>query len=1512
MIKKKRILTCVLAILYLMGAKAQSSAPMSSYGLYAQQKMSGKERADANKLLMAQAPPFTLVKVLPDASPAFREITPVVPYRSVNAAIVLKSPASTPTFWSILAKSDAWPMAANGQREKLGALINFKPEAAPFVTSDSIIMNPTLAVGGGAGVKNGVYYKTVFDFSEYSLGRIKGNLYSYDITTWEPTSKSPQDISTHLDYYASEVAQAQDGTVYGQFYSQNFLPLQYGTIDYETLTRTTLGNATTPMVAMGVTSDDRLFGIGNDGYLYQISTIDGSEVAIGYTGIIVSREDGYYGQTGEIDPATNTFYWACIDAQGQTGLYTVDLSTGAATKIGDFDAANVQMYDMVLAGRLAEDGVPAAATNLHASFPNGGNNGTVSFQAPSETYGGATLTGNLSYTVSSNGSVVANGTVAAGAIALVPIANAADGMHKYIVTTANDAGTSPIAFISAWVGYDVPAAPAKVAFSVDNANKATIRWNAVKRGVHNGFMGPLSYEVVRIGGEDTTIVVESTADTTATEQIPAEASLASYRYAVRAFNGEKTGYWADSESKIIGSAVDVPYLQTFDDYASTELFTVIDANNDGKTWQYDDYHQFMSILYNTTLDMDDWLITPPLKMEAGRAYILTFKARGINTYPERISVSIGKGNTVGDLTTQIVSPSTVIGDTLITAKFTAKDAGNCYIGFHGCSDADMDRLMVDSISVMPDALPTSPAAPTLTVTPDAKGALTAQIDVVAPTKQFDGNDLPAGAITKIDILRNGAAVRTFYAPANGARLSFTDQVPKSSLYKYTAIPYRDDKQGDKAEETKFVGLDMPLMPQHAKATDNDSYVRLSWDAIGNKGANGGYVDSTSVYTYIYNTGTNGQLSSTPSDSVLNGTSYDIAFNTNEGAQTLRQWGIANTSSVGTTATNVLALPVGKPDELPFVESVAGGKFAHNWWHYREGGTNENNLWQYTSYDAADNDGGSFIYLATASGVSGSLCSYKISLKDAVTPMLAFSYNVSNSTSATSGRIHVDIQTPDGTETTVYSASFTEEEPWTQHLVDLSAFAGKPWVIVKFHIFSDVQPVTVGIDGIRLQSAYSHDLSTTLTVPSAVVKGQDINVVAKVDNDGRNAESYTLNFYADDQLLKTVEVASPLAVFADTAITTTIPTSSVADKDKSSLVVKAIVDLDGDQNNAGNTASETVVLEESEMPSPRNLTAEPSNHLLWQAPEVYSETFTDDFEQYTPFASPFGNWTTIDGNPECILGSFFKNDKYPGQWMPGSFVVFDADAIQQGAYDTNPVMQGHNASHRFAAAPYELTADGQGSADANNYLVSPHLSGSAQTIKFYAKNAALTTKSGYTYDYPETFEVLASKSGNAREDFTTTVREAEEITGGEWREYNVDLPVGTVYFAIHQLSSADANTYGNYIFSVDDATFNIGMGDPVAYNIYLDGKQVGKAGHLEYYCDFMVTGTHRWEVTAVYPDGQESAPAELVIDAISRLTTSGEPFDVYTTDGALVRKQTKSIDGLKSGVYIINGMKVIIN
>lgn len=162
--------------------------------------------------------------------------------------------------------------------------------------------------------------------------------------------------------------------------------MEWGTIDYRTLTRTTFGQCTRTYVALGVTKQHELYGVAADGNLYKISTTDGTETLVGNTGLTVTANGGYYYQSGEIDPKDNTFYWAAVlpDGEGiKTGLYTVNLQTGTATKIGDYTG---QILGMIIPHDNAEDDAPEAVSDLAVSFTAPSLTGTVSFTVPSRTF----------------------------------------------------------------------------------------------------------------------------------------------------------------------------------------------------------------------------------------------------------------------------------------------------------------------------------------------------------------------------------------------------------------------------------------------------------------------------------------------------------------------------------------------------------------------------------------------------------------------------------------------------------------------------------------------------------------------------------------------------------------------------------------------------------------------------------------------------------------------------------------------------------------------------------------------------------------------------------------------------------------------------------------------------------------------------------------------------------------------------------------------------------------------
>ena len=279
--------------------------------------------------------------------------------RNIEAGIKTKQTPQVP----ILRAKDAKPMtfwgnvlydATWGAETPEYGIYTFGTEA-PISVKKQFLDEFFRATGAGAWIEDNLYFVMYQNF----WGTDMIYFYHYDTNTWEKkVEKRIEDYSL----IACETAVAADGTVYGVFYSADGNSLEWGTVDYETCQRTTIGPASQAFVAIGITKAGQLYAIGMDGKLYKVNKSTGEETLVGATGLTLTNLMGqYYGQSGEIDQRDDTFYWYCIDNQAQGGLYTVDLNTGKATLL---DGTLAQVQGMVMAQPEANDGAPERADNL--------------------------------------------------------------------------------------------------------------------------------------------------------------------------------------------------------------------------------------------------------------------------------------------------------------------------------------------------------------------------------------------------------------------------------------------------------------------------------------------------------------------------------------------------------------------------------------------------------------------------------------------------------------------------------------------------------------------------------------------------------------------------------------------------------------------------------------------------------------------------------------------------------------------------------------------------------------------------------------------------------------------------------------------------------------------------------------------------------------------------------------------------------------------------------------------
>lgn len=1453
-----------------------------------------------------------------------------VPFKAVDATTTLWGNASVDYQWGYYA---------------------FSPAVSPLDFKSLSEQSQRIAKNG-VQIADGKLYTV--DFQRYGVGSGELTLYTYDLNTWEGSGKSYDDFSLA----ALETAQASDGTVYGEFYNSAASNQQYelGTVDYRTRQRTTFGHTTRRYVAMGVTSGGQLYGIAADGNLYQISTADGTETQIGATGLTLTDDwGGPYGQTGEIDPKDDTFYWYAQDCDYNTGLYTVDLHTGAATKIA---SSNVTLYGMVIAPAQADTGTPAEAANLTADFTGTSLTGTVSFTAPTQTVGGGNLQGTLTYTVTANGAEVATGRVEAGAKVDAAVTVAHSGDYTFAVTLTNEKGTSKASSVTRWIGFDEPAAVGTpTATFADGV--VTVAWTAPAEGVHQGTLGQLTYDVVRIQGKDSVTVAAGITATSYADDVTS-AQLAAYTYAVRAVNNDVAGRWTSTAAVVAGSAIEPDWTYVFEGNSALSLFRVIDANADRFTWWANGVRGYgaMSNQSRATQASDDWLVTPPLHLTADRVYTVSFKVRNMMDSPRNtLEVCWGNGNDPAQLTHTLIKTFTpAYAETsgqwqVCTADLTPDADGNVYIGFHDNTTAsDKYQIAIDSITVVKTAYTASPdSVRGLTVTPGDEGDLTATLSFTAPALTLNGNAL--ARVDSFSILRDGAWAGHIAETKAGVKVNWTDAaVPCNGYHTYTVIPYLDGNVGRTVSVRAFIGMDRPANPSGVAFSDQGNSLKASWNAYGNTGVNGGFIYSDDVSVSFFSL-INGDFGYEVGDSLTTSkpgeTSVTVPVDPNvttmaDGKTQTLAWFAVRANSVGGQSDYVTArgVVIGPNIPLPFKESLKGGNL-DNGFASLLGNAQYNNrqtaaAWRVVTDDASDNDGGSLVWANYTQDYGGTEVAFtiengdetsvnmpKVTLAGAAHPKLFFDlYSLVGNEAA----LQVLAQTPDGVDHQVaeYDLTQTTQNGWKRQVVDLSAFAAERYVIIKFNGVAHGSKVLVGVDNVNIIDQQDRNLAaTSITAPEALVAGKTGNVAVTVENLGAlTADDYSVVLYANDKACDTVKVNRPLTSLGVDTVYLSLPVA--VNESAAQIRVKATVVYVGDQQaDDDDTEIKTVSITPSAYGRVNDLNAETDDKgqatLTWGSPVLPEpEHITDGFEDYSPFATQMSPWTLVDGD-KGTAGALQQSATYPGQNEAFAFTAFNPDWWMEDMTSVNPGLAPHEGS-QYAAAIYAYDADHKFVAQ-DNWLISPRLSGRSQKVSFYVMNIA--TYPGDT-NYAENFDVLYSAESTDTASFVKIEScladgNVSYSEGSNWKLITVELPEGARYFAIHHNTPRGKS----YVFGVDDVSYEkvaVGADDQVtAFVIYRDRQPVARvAGNVRSFTDNCAAGTHVYNVTAVYTsaDGDVNESGFSNDASVNIATAIGSvnvapAYDVTTIGGVRVKSGAKSLDGLKRDVYIINGKKQIL-
>lgn len=697
--------------------------------------------------------------------------------------------------------------------------------------------------------------------------------------------------------------------------------------------------------------------------------------------------------------------------------------------------------------------------------------------------------------------------------------------------------------------------------------------------------------------------------------------------------------------------------------------------------------------------------------------------------------------------------------------------------------------------------------------------------------------------------------------------------------------------------------DNPAPLENVVATLSADYkhVTLSWSPASEVGENGGTVDVSKVVYYVFDAfgsyydpaiATTTETSITFDYSDLHGQDF-VAYQVTAGVDE-SYYSLATTSNV---------LAVGEPDAVPLFEGFADTQLQQQWFANAAGYVvatmvkdNEISVDIDSSeaayLNSADGDNGLLMVVPMEENASMILMSTKASLAGAAEPVLEFKYQ------GKGGVVNV-FATSDGADyQLIHSVNLLDApaEAWALCRVDLAAFADKPFVqfyleVVGAHNTAD-HAYRVCLDDIRLRQLAEDVRITHITAPTRVAAGESFTATVAVQNIGTKASQSVGVALANQFGLVGAEAAEILDPEQVMQFAFEVPAGVTA---VNGLDLTASLTLSGDEHVVNNEMTKHVDVAMPQWPAADGLTATDLGDykvaLSWQVPQFDATAAVhrvEDFEnpQYELFTiSDFGGWTLLDRDGSKTY-TFLRDTNNPNRTKPQAFVLFDpvAAGVPSESLIDVPTHSGDRMLMAFSA---------QGQND--NWLISPQLSGEAQTIAFYAKS--------FTIAYPESFEVLYSTTDTNADSFVKIDAvdnyPADNRVSEDWTEYRAALPAGARYFAVRH------NAYDTYALMLDDFTFDAAPSLPadlqvLGYNLYRDGQQLNAQPLAEpSYTDEVGTyGTYFYQVSVVYNHGESAATQPATIDLAkqdSALDPAADEVTITAANGCVTITAPAPID-----------------
>ena len=454
-----------------------------------------------------------------------------------------------------------------------------------------------------------------------------------------------------------------------------------------------------------------------------------------------------------------------------------------------------------------------------------------------------------------------------------------------------------------------------------------------------------------------------------------------------------------------------------------------------------------------------------------------------------------------------------------------------------------------------------------------------------------------------------------------------------------------------------------------------------------------------------------------------------------------------------------------------------------------------------------------------------------------------------------------------------------------------------------------------ITGIYVEGAFTRpEVDQNIRIasfPSQLVAGETGTLTVTVKNCGLKAveeDDWTVNFYADNQLIGTKSGRDlEKGESRDVKLNFTAP----AKAGKLTLYAEVVNAKDQEARNNKTELATVYIVSPVTLPTVALAGRASGNGITlnWTNPNGH---IVEGAENFAPFTyEGLSDWTLYDGDEGLTqrAGSYNAAVDYANWNTPKAYIVFNPE--ESGIYRTGSAEKFRPYSgNQYFASWYAAKPDSEGNGqyvDNNDWLISPLLNGTSQTITFMARGYKGSEATGYATEMNniERLCVLYSTvDGDVDLVDFSMIGDTIIVDNEQWTKYSVDLPEGAQRFALQCVSKAGEN----YVLMIDDIEFYGKPREVLSYKVYRNGELVTTLdASTTTYSNSRTRSSDVYTVTAVYGQG-ESAPSNALsldiingtvgIDAAPATVADNTKPVFYDLSGRVLTHQPKT------GVYIV--------